>query len=378
MKLGLINDIHFGVNLDSIAFLENQKRFFKEVFWPKIDEENVNILICLGDVVHRRKYINYLTATYLNKCFFNEIRERSRTRNFRCDWILGNHDLFYREKISVSPAYTLNNPCTVYGEAKTLQYVEKIGERSDGSSIWKPTPKYCFIPWICKENKEQIFKHIEETDAEIAFGHLELIGYEMQKGQVNHDHGFEPDIVAKFKQVYTGHFHHPNKKGNVQYLAAATPQTWHDWKDERGFHILDSDTNKLTFYENPFEMYEKLWYDDSKEGEMGGYAIDISSLDLSHITGKIVKVIISSKNDPMRFDLFMSKIEEAEPAEIQVVDDHLNFQLNDDKQIVSEGKDTFEIISDFCLQAKDIINHEKLLNIMQELYTKAQQGKENE
>ena len=375
MKLGIIGDIHFGVNQDSIHFLENQKRFLMEVFWPKMDEENISVIICLGDVVHRRKYINYLTATYLHDYFFNEISKRKVPgRNLRCDWILGNHDLYYREMTNVSPAYVLKNPCNVWSEATTFQYAENMSENQCGP-VWVPTPKYCFIPWICKENREQIFKHIEETDAEIAFGHLELIGYEMNKGQVNHEHGFQPDIVSKFKQVYTGHFHHPNKKGNVQYLAAATPQTWHDWADDRGFHILDSDTNKLTFYENPFEMFEKLWYDDSKDGEMGGYAIDISSLDLNHITGKIVKVIVSAKNDPMKFDLFMSKVEEAEPVEIQVVDDHLNFQLNDDEHIITEGKDTLEIIREFVQQANDTVNVEKLDKLVVDLYQKAQEGK---
>jgi hypothetical protein len=377
LKIALLTDLHFGMN-DDPHFVENHTKFLMEEFWPKIDAEGVNILIFLGDLVHRRKYIRYTTADALKKAFFDQIAKRHHERQFRCDWIIGNHDLAYRELVSVSPAFLLEHECHVHTQATTLNYAEKLGERKDGSSIWETSPRICLVPWICKENKELIYKHLEKTDAKIIFGHLEIKGFEMNKGALNTELGEDQEFYAKFDKVYSGHFHHPSKHENIHYLGAATHQTWHDWKDERGFHIWDTGTNTLTFYENPFVMFEKIWYDDSKEGGMGQYAADVNNLDFSHLKDKVVKVIISAKINPTLFDVFMTKIEEAEPAEISTVDDHLNMQLNDDAEIVEEGKSTIDIIRDFVKQANDVVNVEKLDNLVVELYNKSLEGVEDE
>src|ERR1039458_6395663 len=157
MKIALITDLHFGCRLDSIPFLENLKKFFDTIFFPYIDKHHIDIIICLGDVLERRKYGNYLTLDYLQKCLFEPIKERNRTRNLRFDWILGNHDIYYREAMDVSAAHVLRTPGYIHSEATTFSYAEKIGNKFPYEY---ETFKVCFIPWICKQNKEQILKHI--------------------------------------------------------------------------------------------------------------------------------------------------------------------------------------------------------------------------
>ena len=49
--------------------------------------------------------------------------------------------------------------------------------------------KALFIPWINPENEKETFDLVNSTQAEIAFGHLDINGFEMHAGMVeSHGH----------------------------------------------------------------------------------------------------------------------------------------------------------------------------------------------
>ena len=77
--------------------------------------------------------------------------------------------------------------------------------------------KVFFQPWICPENKQQSLITISKTDAQILFGHLEVQGFEMHLGPINHE-GLSPKVFEKFEYAFSGHFHHKSDNGNVYYL----------------------------------------------------------------------------------------------------------------------------------------------------------------
>ena len=70
MKIAILNDTHFGVRNDSPAFIRYQNRFYDELFFPYLKENNIKTLIHLGDVVDRRKFINHNTAHNFKNHFF--------------------------------------------------------------------------------------------------------------------------------------------------------------------------------------------------------------------------------------------------------------------------------------------------------------------
>ena len=69
MKIALLNDTHFGCRNDSPAFMEYQNKFYDNIFFPYLIENNIKYLIHLGDVVDRRKFINHNTAHNFRKKF---------------------------------------------------------------------------------------------------------------------------------------------------------------------------------------------------------------------------------------------------------------------------------------------------------------------
>ena len=66
MKIALLNDTHFGARNDSNIFDEYFYKFYDNVFFPYLKENNIKTLIHLGDIVDRRKYINYRIVKLLD------------------------------------------------------------------------------------------------------------------------------------------------------------------------------------------------------------------------------------------------------------------------------------------------------------------------
>ena len=79
--------------------------------------------------------------------------------------------------------------------------------------------------------------------------------------------------------------------------------TWSDYGDNKYFHIFDTDTQELTPVLNPLTLFEKAFYDDSKESFE-----TIANADYSKYAGKFTKVIVINKDNPYWFDTFLDKI----------------------------------------------------------------------
>jgi len=101
MKIALITDTHWGARNDSVIFSEYFSKFYDNVFFPYIDDHNIKTCIHLGDVVDRRKYINFKTANDLRENFVERLWKMGVVTHV----IIGNHDIFYKK--------TLNSPLEI-------------------------------------------------------------------------------------------------------------------------------------------------------------------------------------------------------------------------------------------------------------------------
>lgn len=351
MKIALITDTHWGVRNDNPAFLDNTKKFLDDVFFKTIDKAKITTVIHLGDLVDRRKYININTARRLREDFLDRLDAR------KIDYlqIAGNHDTYFKNTNEVNSIKEL-----VEGRYTRFGVIDKdpIEVEYDGLKI-------LLLPWICDENYERTIETIKQTTAPVCFGHLELMGFEMYKGSVN-DHGMASSIFDKFDMVCSGHYHHRSTNGSIYYLGSHGEFTWSDYDDPRGFHIFDTRTRELTFVENPYTMFAKAWYDDSSEDFLN------NPINYAQYKNKIVKVIVKNKTNPYWFDMFIDNLEKAGTLDLQVVDDHLNLQLEDDTEIVNEAEDTLTIFRKHIDQlSMPNLNKKKLETAINVLYNEA-------
>jgi len=349
MKIALVTDIHFGARNDNKKIADFQEKFFRDVFFPYLDQHNITCVIDLGDTFDRRKYINFVSLDRSKKMFFTPLAER----NIDLYVMVGNHDAFYKNTLEV------NSIDLLAGHYKNVIPIrDPTVLNFDGLDI-------LMLPWICADNQEHAFKLSEETTAQVAFGHLELSGYQMYRGQ-SILHGMDDGWLKKFDIVCTGHYHTKSTTGNINYLGCPYEMTWSDYDDQKGFHIFDTETRELTFISNPFNMFYKIHYNDV---EMN--VTDVINLDMSMYKDKIIKVIIKNKTNPYWFDMFIEKLEKAEPLHVQVVEDHLNLNLDNDKEIIEEAQDTLTILNNYIQQLETVGDKNAVSNIMRELYAEA-------
>jgi DNA repair exonuclease SbcCD nuclease subunit len=349
VKIALITDTHWGARGDNLAFLEYFNRFYYEQFFPYLEEHKIDNITHLGDIVDRRKYINFVTARHLRK-FVQTCHEK----DIKLDVIIGNHDTFYKNTNDVNSMRELFSDSVL----NINFYDEPTEIVRDGLSIG-------ILPWVCSGNFDASMAFLDDTRAQVLFGHLEIAGFEMYRGAVN-DHGFDTKLFNKFDIVCSGHFHHKSSRGNISYLGAPYEITWSDWNDPRGFHIFDTDTRELTFIENRYKMFHKVHYNDSSNDMES-----LLDLDTERFTGTMVKVIVHEKNNPYWFDMFIDKIEKAGVIDLQVVEDNLNLQLEDDDDIVSEAEDTLTILRKYTEQFHGRVEKTKLDNFLSTLYEEA-------
>lgn len=230
MKIALVTDTHWGVRADQQLFHDYFKKFYSEIFFPYIDKHKISTVIHLGDMVDRRKYINFNTANRLKEDFLNPLAQR----NLDCHFIVGNHDSFYKNTIKLNAHRELiwnKYPFEIYDDPT---------EKMFGDT------NILLVPWICDENRQQTIDLIGSTNAQICMGHLELSGYEMYKGSII-SNGDDPSLFDRFDIVCSGHYHHRSTDGHIFYLGSHAEFTWSDYEDSRGFNVFDTETRDLTF-----------------------------------------------------------------------------------------------------------------------------------
>lgn len=348
MQIALITDQHFGARGDSEGFHNFFDKFYTNQFFPYLKENNIDTVIDLGDTFDRRKYINYNTLHRCKKYWFDQIEKNKINLHI----IVGNHCTFFKNTNEI------NSPNLLLKEYTTIKsYYEPAEVTIDGLEV-------AFLPWICSGNYTNTMDFIDSTRAQVAFGHLEITGFEMYRGAVN-DHGFSGDIFNKFDMVMSGHFHHKSSRGNIHYLGCPYEITWSDWNDPKGFHIFDTDTRELTFIPNRYIMFHKIHYDDAQDN-----MDSVLDLDTSKLAGSMVKVIVREKNNPYWFDMFIDKIEKAGVLDLQVVEDNLYLNLEDDSDIIDEAEDTLTILRKYTDQFTNV-DKSKLDNFLSTLYQEA-------
>jgi len=353
MKIALVTDTHFGARSDSQQFDTYFKKFYDEVFFPELDKREITQIIHLGDCFDRRKYINFNSLSNCKKYFFEQVK----TRGIDMDMIIGNHDTFYKNTNDV------NSPSLLLGEYPGIRTYDKA------QVVLYDNLQILLMPWICTDNYEHTTKMIEGKVATVCFGHLELAGFIMYKGQdthLGHD-GFDPALFKDFKLVCSGHFHHKHGRGNVQYLGNPYQLFWNDFEDDRGFHIFDTKTLELEFIKNPNTIFEKYYYDDEKE--------DPLSIDISKFNSKLIKIIVVNKKDFYKFDKFVESIYKENPIELKIIEDFSEFE----SEAIDENidlEDTMTLLSNYVDSIETDADKERLKGILKTLYVEAQHYEE--
>jgi len=343
-KIALIADTHYGVRNDNVNYYEHFSKFFDNIFFPYLKEHKIQKVVHLGDVVDRRKYINFLTAHHLRKSFLEPLEDLG----IETDIIVGNHDTYYKNTNEINAIDEVVRRYSNVNFYKDPIEVDLLGI---------PT---LYLPWICNQNRKRSIDLIKTTDAKLCIGHLEIEGFLMQPGQVNKE-GINPSMFDKFNKTLSGHFHLRSSNKNIYYLGCPYQMNWSDYGLVKGFHILDSETQDLEFVKNPYDMYTRITIDSPFKAE--------KYLNKQSIKDHYVKIVIKENIDGIVLDDFVSKVEALSPYEVKIVDETMVHQR--ETIDIEHLEDTQQIISNYIKSIDTSVDDDKLTDKILDLYHRA-------
>jgi DNA repair exonuclease SbcCD nuclease subunit len=340
MRIAIITDTHYGARKGSKLFHDYFELFYKNVFFPTLEQYGIDTVIHMGDAFDSRKSIDYQSLEWAKRVVFEPLK------NYQVHMIVGNHDSYYKNTNNTNSPQLL------------LKDYPNIQTYSDPSEIRVGNLDILLLPWICSENEEKTLKMIKKTKAKVAMGHLELQGFRVNS-QIIMEHGLEANIFKDFSRVFSGHYHTRSNNGNVFYLGNPYQMFWTDVNDTRGFTIFDTETLEHIAIDNPYRMFYNIYYEDT----------NYQTFDTREYENKIVKVVVRKKSDTKKFEKFIDKLYSSNIAELKIIE---NFDIQEPEDFEAfESEDTISILNRYIQEAEINLDKSTIQKMMQEIYQEA-------
>jgi DNA repair exonuclease SbcCD nuclease subunit len=337
MKVAIITDTHYGARKSSRHLHEYFEKFYTDVFFPTLEEENISTVIHLGDAFDNRKGIDFWGLDWTRRVVLNPLQK------YDVHMIIGNHDTFLRNSNEInSPELLLKD----YPNIKTY---------SEPTEVNIGNLDILFLPWINANNEEKTFKLIKGTNCKHAMGHLELNGFKAHRGHTMED-GMDCKLFEKFSYVFSGHYHTRSNDGRIFYLGNPYEMFWNDVNDTRGFHIFDTETLELTPVNNPYRMFYNIYYEDT----------NYKLFNATEYENKIVKVIVRKKTNQKNFEKFIDKIYSVGIQDLKIVE---NFNITESEDFeIGEEENTISILNRYIDESDFEYDKNIVKNLFHDLY----------
>ena len=337
MKAAIISDTHYSARKSSKLFQDYFELFYKNVFFPYLEENNIDTVLHLGDAFDSRKSIDFSGLEWTQRVVLEPLSK------YNVHLLTGNHDCF------------LKNTNKINSPELLLQQYPNITVYSEPSEVTIGNLKVIFVPWINQENEKQTLDLINKTTAKVCMGHLELNGFVAHKGHVMED-SRDPIPFTKFDKVFSGHFHSRSDNGKIFYIGNPYEIYFNDVDEERGFIVFDTETLEHKYVNNPYKLHYQLYYEDT----------DYRDLDYTTYTNKIVKVIVRKKTNVRKFEKFIELLNNANVAELKIVEYSELPEVENFESL--ETEDTFSILNRFVDDSEIDLDKSKVKTIISDLY----------
>lgn len=342
MKVAIITDQHFGARKNSKLFHDYFLKFYNDVFFPTLEEYGITTVIDMGDTFDSRKGIDFSALYWAKENYYDKLN----SLGCKVITVVGNHTAYYKNTNQINAVDLL------------LREYDNVKVISDPEEIKVGELNILFLPWINSENEEKSMKMIKNTKVKVVMGHLELSGFSPYPGFVM-EHGMEKNIFNKFDKVFSGHYHTRSNNGTVFYLGNPYQLYWNDVNDNRGFTIFDTETLEHTHIDNPYQMFQIVYYNDTP----------YQTFDTRELKNKIVKVVVRKKSNIKDFEKFVDKLYSENIAELKIVE---NFQVEEPENFeVFESENTLSILNRYIQDAEIEMDKSLVQKIIGDIYQEA-------
>jgi len=325
MKILILTDTHLGLDKSSDIWHEVTLNLFREVTDLCLSK-NIDTILHLGDFFHEKKHTNQKS---LNIAY--EIANIIKPLNMSI--ITGNHDIYYKDVITPSSLECFNDTENINVITKTTVFSTK-------------TNSVCLIPWKGDIPSNEMYHY------PWVFGHFEINDFAYNNTRVCEGSELNPSDFKHFQAVYSGHFHTPSSKYNINYIGLAFQQTFSDVGSPRGYYIWED--GELEFFEYKGAPKFIKVHTEQK---------------IENVQGNIVKLIYDKDYGTNKNTKILEEVERMAPLRLKA--DFTNISLEGEEFLENDGADISildhtDIIREWVKSNKvpENINKKTLLNIM--------------
>jgi len=337
-KVAVISDLHIGVHQDSPVWHDIILNYFKW-FKEQLINKNIQDIVICGDINNNRNEIS-VNSLHVIYQVFNMLKE------FNIKIIIGNHDLFYKNKNDINSLNLLKgwNNISIIDEYSIIDYKDK---------------KISFCPWLT--NVDQI------QPSDILFGHCEINGFHMNHIKICTFGAQTEDYLKQSKLIISGHFHIRDernyKDGTIIYTGSPYELDWGAINNTKGIYIVDLNDSTYEFIENNISPKHK----QIKLSEL----IANNSLTpefKKDIENNFVKFIVDKEIETEKLDKLTNILHTLKPLDLYIEFDNQETNLETNYEFT--GIDIIGAIEEF-IKMMDIQNKEDVLAYTLDLYKRS-------
>lgn len=353
MRIGLISDLHLGIHDNDEEYFEYYQDIF-DYFSEVCLEEEINFVVCLGDVMHHRKKVGTNTISFVNK-IFGELQKK-----LKIYIIAGNHDFRFKNSPSVCSFTELKFSDFPNVFPIVVPTIKKFDDK-----------KCLFLPWPKVFPQDKIQK-LMETKYDYVFGHFSVMDF-YQTVHHKDSTGFLPTEISNLaKQVFLGHFHIPQEYRNICYVGTPIHLNRNDFNQKKRFIIFDTDTEEIKEFptNHLFPNHLKIYSID----ELKNYYIPNSKLEFYLPSDTVEKI---SAEQYQKLNILLRRAG-AKEIKIKIFDkkngkEFDDFEKSEDQLILSIKEIMTQLmVEESQIREVDHISTEELKNYVDVLYNKAE------
>jgi len=213
-KIACLTDIHFGLKGGSRTHNNDCEEFVKW-FCEEGRREGCESAIFMGDWHHNRSTTDVSTMNYT----VSNLERLSKSFD-TVYFILGNHDLFYKDKREINSVEFMR----LFPNIVPIRDIFTDGDVT-------------IMPWLVGDE----WQTVPKIKSRYIFGHLELPNFYMNAMVQMPDHGqLQSTHFVNQEYVFSGHFHKRQTGRNITYIGNCFPHNYADaGDDDRGMMILE-------------------------------------------------------------------------------------------------------------------------------------------
>lgn len=349
MKVILLGDLHMGARSGDLDFAEYFNKFFLHELYPYMKKHGITTVIQAGDYFDNQNVLSYNAWKVCRPVWVDMFLEEGWTMHV----LVGNHDIAYKNTLRV------NSP--------ELMLADISSKRGTFNIISSPTTLvfdgYLFdvVPWICKQNTEEIHEFMKKQRGSALIGHFAIEGFPMYKGGQTEKKGSAKKLFENYPFVFSGHFHTRSASENITYLGIPYEITWADYNDPKGFHVFDTENQTLEFVQNPHTMFEKFVYSEDLV------------IDPEDVRGKIVRLIVTDRGKLEKYDMFVESLKTYPVKNLDIVESLSNQEASSEIDLdqIDWQDDTSSYIQRYVDSIETDLDKTDVVSYIDTLYQRA-------